>query len=66
MRVEALPEEERPDACLGCGACAEVCPQGIAVPDIIAELNEMLAKIPRWADISAARVAAEEAARARR
>ena len=65
MRVDALPAEARPDNCLGCGACAEVCPQGIVVPDVIAELNAMLAKIPSWAAISAARVAAEEAARAR-
>ena len=61
MRIDALPPEQRPGQCLGCGACAEVCPQGIDIPRLIAELNDILAKVPSWAAVSAARVAAERA-----
>ena len=32
--------------CVGCGACASICPQGIAIPQLMAELPEML-KPPR-------------------
>ena len=60
MRVEALPEDKRPAACVGCGQCARVCPQNIDIPAALADLNEELKKIPRWADICRQR---EEAAR---
>ena len=61
MRIDALPPEKRPGECLGCGACAEVCPQNIEIPRLIAELNDIMAKVPSWAAVSAARVAAEKA-----
>ena len=51
MRLESLPEEKRPDACLKCGACMHICPQGIHIPDILAELADMFDKAPKWADI---------------
>ena len=60
MRVEALPEDKRPAACVGCGQCARVCPQNIDIPAALADLNEVLKKIPSWADICRER---EEAAR---
>mgnify|MGYP002595557572 CR=1 FL=1 len=60
MRVEALPEDKRPAACVGCGQCARVCPQNIDIPAALANLNEVLKKIPSWADICRQR---EEAAR---
>ena len=60
MRVEALPEDKRPAACVGCGQCAQVCPQNIDIPAALADLNEVLKKIPSWADICRQR---EEAAR---
>ena len=60
MRVEALPEDKRPAACVGCGQCARVCPQNIDIPAALADLNEVLKKIPSWADICRQR---EEAAR---
>ena len=60
MRVEALPEDKRPAACVGCGQCARACPQNIDIPAALADLNEELKKIPRWADICRQR---EEAAR---
>ena len=60
MRVEALPEDKRPAACVGCGQCARVCPQNIDIPAALADLTEVLKKIPSWADICRQR---EEAAR---
>ena len=49
MRIEALPEDKRPAACIGCGACEAICPQGI--------------QIPKWTDLCRQRE--EEAARLR-
>ena len=37
MAVAALPEDKRPSACLGCGACAAVCPQAIDIPEVLAD-----------------------------
>ena len=33
-----------PRRCVGCGACASICPQNIAIPDIMREFAGMLAK----------------------
>lgn len=60
MRLENLPAEKQPSACIGCGACARMCPQRIDIPGVMAELNERLSKIPKWADICRQR---EEAAK---
>lgn len=38
--LRALPEEKRPSACIGCGACAAVCPQGISIPDVMSDFSE--------------------------
>ena len=35
-----------PGRCVGCGACASICPQGISIPAVMAELAGML-KPPR-------------------
>ncbi len=40
MAIGALPEEKKPQACLGCGSCEQVCPQQIKIPEILAELAE--------------------------
>ncbi len=42
MAVQALPEDKRPDACLGCGACTAVCPQVIDIPAALADFTEKL------------------------
>ena len=60
MQFDALPEDKRPSACLACGACAAVCPQNIDIPGALAELNELLSKMPSWAELCRQR---EEAAR---
>ncbi len=31
-----------PGRCISCGSCASVCPQSIAIPDIMGEMTEML------------------------
>ena len=31
-----------PRRCVGCGACASICPQGIQVPAVMAEFAELL------------------------
>ena len=42
MVIETLPEEKRPASCLGCGACAAVCPQGIDIPAALSDFSERL------------------------
>lgn len=39
--LKELPQEKQPAACIGCGACAEHCPQGFHIPQILKELNKM-------------------------
>ena len=51
MRLEGLPADKQPSACIGCGACVQMCPQKIDIPGVMAELNETLSKIPKWGDI---------------
>ena len=51
MRFDALPEDKRPAACLACGKCAQICPQGIDVPAVIKELAQAMEKIPDWAQV---------------
>ena len=63
MRMEGLPEDKRPSACVGCGACASVCPQRISIPELLKEFSQALDKAPKWADLCRQRE--EEAARLR-
>ena len=64
MRIEALPEDKRPSACIGCGTCAQICPQQIDIPAAIAELDGVLAKMPSWAEICRQREEAAKRSRA--
>lgn len=43
MYVNTLPEDKRPDACIGCGSCAAVCPQQIDIPGTLADFVAKLA-----------------------
>lgn len=61
MMVDSLPEEQRPSACVGCGACAAICPQSIDIPQALADLNDLLSQMPKWADICRERAAAAAA-----
>lgn len=55
MRIDGLDEDKRPAACVACGQCAHACPQGIDVPAVMAELAEMYATNPKWADAAKSR-----------
>ncbi len=63
MRLDALPEEKRPEACVGCGKCTKVCPQKIDVPGAMKEFAGAIAEMPSWAEICRQR---EEAAEKKR
>ncbi|MBO5380164.1 MAG: aldo/keto reductase [Clostridia bacterium] len=40
MSLGSLPEDKRPSACIGCGACQAVCPQNIRIPEIFSDFVE--------------------------
>jgi predicted aldo/keto reductase-like oxidoreductase len=42
--LDAMKEAELPGACIGCGECAKLCPQEIAIPGIMKHFAELLAK----------------------
>ena len=60
MRVEAMPEDKRPAACVGCGACAAICPQKIDIPAAMRDFADKLSTMPSWAEISRQRAAAQK------
>ena len=43
-KIEGQGEKMDPRRCVGCGACASICPQGIAIPKIMREFAGMLAE----------------------
>ena len=42
MAVEALPEEKRPAACIGCRSCEAVCPQQLKISEALADFARKL------------------------
>jgi predicted aldo/keto reductase-like oxidoreductase len=44
MALMAVPEENRPSACLSCGSCAAVCPQQIDIPSVMSDFAARLAR----------------------
>ena len=42
MVISTLSEDKRPSACIGCGACAAVCPQQIDIPGTMQKFCELL------------------------
>ena len=44
-RVDELPEEKRPSACIGCGTCTRACPQNIDIPGVLKDFAEKLEKL---------------------
>ena len=60
MQMDALPEDKLPSACIGCGACAAICPQKIDISAAMQEFAGKLAAMPSWAEMCRQR---EEAAR---
>jgi ferredoxin len=45
--LDAMKEAELPFACLACGDCKELCPQGIDIPDIMRRFAETIANMPK-------------------
>ena len=46
-RIEALPADKQPSACVGCGQCVKACPQGINVPAHLKAFADGLARRSR-------------------
>ncbi len=44
LRVNALAADKRPENCLACRSCESVCPQGIRISEVLAELRQNLSK----------------------
>ena len=63
MMLDTLPEDKLPSACIGCGQCAQICPQKIDIPRAMAEFAELIPKLPNWTKLCAER--AEAARRAK-
>ena len=55
QRLDGLTEDKKPASCIVCGQCSHACPQGIDVPAALAELSEMYANGPKWAEVSKGR-----------
>ena len=51
MMIEALPKDKKPSACIACGKCTKVCPQGIDIPSVMKELSQRIEAMPTWAEI---------------
>ncbi len=44
MRLEIVPDDKKPSACIGCRSCEAVCPQQIKISEALADFNSMLNK----------------------
>lgn len=42
MALSALPEDKRPQACLACRSCEQVCPQQIRISEVMADFSTKL------------------------
>lgn len=44
LALKNYPEDKRPQACVGCRSCEEVCPQQIKISEALADFSEKLTK----------------------
>ena len=63
MMLDTMPEDKLPSACIGCGQCAQVCPQKIDIPKAMSEFSELIPKLPNWSKLCEEREAAAKALR---
>lgn len=61
MRVEAMGPDQQPSNCIGCGACAQIYPQSIKIPDCMKDFAAAMEKIPSWVEIYRQRDKAQRA-----
>ena len=52
MRVDALDRDKLPNACIGCGKCRAVCPQGIDVPALMKKIPAVFDSLPNLEEVS--------------
>ena len=43
----ALKEEERADKCIKCGLCNKNCPQGLNIPDLLADVLKKVEEVEK-------------------
>ena len=55
MRLDALPDDKFPTACISCGNCTQICPQKIDIPAVMKAFSQKLTTITKWSDVCAAR-----------
>jgi len=63
MMLDSLPEDKLPSACIGCGQCAQICPQKIDIPKAMSDFTELMPQLPNWAKLCEERAAAARAAK---
>ena len=63
MMLDTLPEDKLPSSCIGCGQCAQMCPQKIDIPKAMTEFAELMPKLPNWKKLCEERAAAAKAAK---
>ncbi|MBR6089853.1 MAG: aldo/keto reductase [Anaerolineaceae bacterium] len=63
MMLDTLPREKLPSACIGCGQCAQICPQKIDIPKAMKDFAELIPILPNWTKLCEERAAAAIAAR---
>lgn len=51
MRLESMPSSQLPTSCIGCGACAQICPQHLDIPGLMKEFSGLLGQLPSWKKI---------------
>ena len=61
MMLDTMPDDKLPSACIGCGQCAQVCPQKIDIPKAMADFTELMPKLPNWSKLCEERAAAAKA-----
>ena len=44
-QVKALPEDQLPTNCIGCGQCTNACPQNIDVPSVMSDFAQRISTI---------------------
>ena len=57
-KIEFMPEDKRPTACICCGTCVKICPQNIDIPKVMIDFSKLLKTIPSWKQICAERAEA--------